>query len=105
MYDTTPYQGASGWQVYGGTSASSPIIASVYALGGVHSDYPAAEPWANPGGLNDVTSGANLFNALGYAPCKANGTTRPHDLDKWDGCATKNYAGLGAGFTPTWFAP
>ena len=26
--------GASGWDVYGGTSVSSPIIASVYALAG-----------------------------------------------------------------------
>jgi subtilase family serine protease len=59
VYDSTPYEGQSGWQVYGGTSASSPIIASVYAMGGVHSDYPAADTWANPGGLNDVTSGSN----------------------------------------------
>jgi hypothetical protein len=23
--------------------------------------------------------------------------------DKWDGCATQNYLGVGASFTPTWF--
>lgn len=42
-----------------------------------------------------VTSGANLFNALGYAPCAGK--------DKWDGCTTKNYFGLSTAFTPTWF--
>ncbi len=40
VYDSTPFQGASGWQVYGGTSASSPIIASVYAMGGNLDGYP-----------------------------------------------------------------
>jgi hypothetical protein len=45
--------------------------------------------------LDKVTSGANLFNGVGYAPCVGK--------DKWDGCATRNYAGMGASFTPTWF--
>ena len=45
VYDTTPYQGSSGWQVYGGTSASSPIIASVYAMSGNTSGYPASYTW------------------------------------------------------------
>ncbi len=58
VYDT---YGAPGWQVYGGTSASSPIIASVYALAGTPggSDLPNAYPYANPGALNDVTEGSN----------------------------------------------
>ena len=30
--------GGSGWAVYGGTSAASPIIASVYALAGTPAD-------------------------------------------------------------------
>jgi subtilase family serine protease len=59
VYDTTPYQGASGWQVYGGTSASSPIIASVYAMSGNTAGYPASYTWGNTSGLNDVTSGSN----------------------------------------------
>ena len=50
-----------------------------------------------------VRSGSNLFNAVGYAPCLANGGSRPNDFDKWDGCATKNYVGIGLGFTPTWY--
>ena len=59
VYDSTPYQGYSGWQVYGGTSASSPIIASVYTMAGNLSGYPASYTWAHATGLNDVTSGSN----------------------------------------------
>ena len=33
VYDSTAYQGFVGWLVFGGTSVSSPIIASVYASG------------------------------------------------------------------------
>jgi subtilase family serine protease len=59
VYDSTPYQGASGWQVYGGTSASSPIVASVFALSGNTAGYPASYTWGRAAGLNDVTSGTN----------------------------------------------
>ena len=53
--------GGSGWAVYGGTSASSPIIASVYALAGTpgSSDTPGAYPYSHAGNLYDVTSGSN----------------------------------------------
>ncbi|HEX8972650.1 hypothetical protein [Oryzihumus sp.] len=59
VYDSTNYQGRSGWQVYGGTSASSPIVASVYTLSGNTSGYPASYTWGHASGLNDVTSGSN----------------------------------------------
>jgi subtilase family serine protease len=49
-------QGADGYVQVGGTSASSPIIASVYALGG-HTG--ASWTYAHTGSLNDVTSGSN----------------------------------------------
>ena len=48
-----------------------------------------------------VRSGANLFNALGYAPCNATATAPAKD--KNDGCVTRNYAGIGVAFTPNWF--
>lgn len=53
--------GGSGWAVYGGTSASAPIVASVYALAGTpaSSDHPASFPYAHTGNLWDVTSGNN----------------------------------------------
>ncbi|KOU53566.1 S53 family peptidase, partial [Streptomyces sp. WM6378] len=68
VYDS--YQ-ASGWNVYGGTSASSPIIASVYALAGTPgaSSTPSSFPYAHTGSLNDVTSGAN--GSCGNYLCKA----------------------------------
>jgi subtilase family serine protease len=61
VYDT--YGDGTGWVTYGGTSASSPIIAAVYALGGTpsSSSYPAKFPYTAAGtsALNDVTSGSN----------------------------------------------
>jgi subtilase family serine protease len=53
--------GGSGWAVYGGTSASAPIIASVYALAGTPaaSTQPGSVPYAHTGNLFDVTSGNN----------------------------------------------
>ena len=52
---------SSGWAVYGGTSASSPIIASVYALAGTPGagDSPASYPYSHAASLFDVTSGRN----------------------------------------------
>ncbi|MER5757500.1 carboxypeptidase regulatory-like domain-containing protein [Streptomyces sp. NPDC002088] len=54
--------GGGGWAVYGGTSASSPIIAGAYAAAGTPTagTYPAAYPYAADGsGLNDVVDGDN----------------------------------------------
>jgi Putative Ig domain len=53
--------GGSGWAVYGGTSASSPIIASTYALAGTPTSTakPPSTPYAHTGNLYDVTSGNN----------------------------------------------
>jgi Big-like domain-containing protein len=73
VYDTTKYQGQSGWFVLGGTSLSAPLIAAVYALaGGPTSAYPAAEPYGHQGdsppSLHDVSSGSN--GACGTIMCK-----------------------------------
>ncbi len=59
VYDS--YGGDSGFEVFGGTSASSPIIASVYALAGTPSSgsSPASFPYSHTSALNDVTSGSN----------------------------------------------
>ncbi|AEW92693.1 MULTISPECIES: S53 family peptidase [Streptomycetaceae] len=58
VYDS--YQ-SGGWQVVGGTSASAPIIASVYALAGAPSagSNPASFPYQHTSALNDVTQGSN----------------------------------------------
>jgi subtilase family serine protease len=59
VYDSTANQGVSGWLVFGGTSVSSPIVASVYAQAGNLAGYPAQYTWAHTSGLTDVTTGSN----------------------------------------------
>jgi subtilase family serine protease len=60
VFDSTPNGGQSGWLVFGGTSVSSPIIASVYALAGnAASTSGASFAYSHTGSLNDVTSGSN----------------------------------------------
>ncbi len=49
-----------GWGVVGGTSVSSPIIASVYALAGNAASVSYGSfPYSHASALNDVTSGSN----------------------------------------------
>src|SRR3954454_3226483 len=69
------------WVTVGGTSASSPIIASVYALAGnTASANGASLPWANPGALFDVTSGSNGACAPSYLCTGAPGYDGPTGL-------------------------
>ena len=59
VYDSYGY---GGWTAFGGTSVSSPIIASVFALAGNHAAQHAAKGiWAAGGGpnLNDITTGGS----------------------------------------------
>ncbi|MFL5658160.1 MAG: peptidase S8 [Ktedonobacteraceae bacterium] len=57
VYDTF---NEPGWLVFGGTSVSSPIIASVYALAGnAGSVTYGSYPYSHRTGLYDVTSGSN----------------------------------------------
>ncbi len=63
VYDSTSYEGYSGWLEFGGTSVASPSIASVFALAGGSSLGPDAAElfWQNAGtGLYSITSGNNL---------------------------------------------
>jgi len=60
VYDSTAYQGQSGWLVFGGTSVASPVIASVYALAGNASTVNGGSyPYSHTSSLYDVTSGSN----------------------------------------------
>jgi subtilase family serine protease len=53
-------QGLDGWAAVGGTSASSPIVASVYALAGnTGATTYGSYPYAHTSALFDVTSGSN----------------------------------------------
>ena len=83
VYDSYAYRGQSGWLVFGGTSVSSPINASVYALAGNASSVTyGSYPYSHASSLYDVTSGSNgscggtyLCTAeIGYDGPTGNGT-------------------------------
>jgi subtilase family serine protease len=65
---------AGGWLVVGGTSVSSPIIASVYTLAG-NAVTSGSYPYGHTGSLNDVTTGSNgggnpgILGLLGTPNC------------------------------------
>ena len=58
VYDSTRYQGSSGWMKFGGTSVAAPVVAGVYALAG-HPTATAAGLYAATGGLSDIVGGSN----------------------------------------------
>ncbi|WP_374228738.1 peptidase S8 [Streptomyces sp. ET3-23] len=81
--------GGSGWSVYGGTSAASPIIASVYADAGTPSagSYPSSFPYAHTGSLNDVTSGSTTTCSPSYLCTAGPGFDGPTGLGTPNGLA------------------
>ena len=85
VYDS----GIGGWDVFGGTSASSPLIAATYALAGtpVGGTYPSSYPYADPAALNDITAGNN-GNCTPLYLCSAGpGYDGPTGLGTPDGVA------------------
>lgn len=56
------------WNIYGGTSVASPIVAAIFANATPPAPgaYPAQYLYADPGGLNDVTSGLNGVCSVSY---------------------------------------
>jgi subtilase family serine protease len=87
VYDS--YGITAGWYTFGGTSASSPIIAGVYALAGTPStsSYPASFPYAKAGtsALNDVTSGNNGTCSTTYLCTAQSGYDGPTGLGTPEG--------------------
>ncbi|MEA2477555.1 MAG: hypothetical protein QOC87_1754, partial [Actinomycetota bacterium] len=73
IYDSTKYQGKSGWFVFGGTSLATPIIAGVYGLAGnaTSQPYPASIAYANSSAFRDITSGSNISTCGGRTICQA----------------------------------
>jgi subtilase family serine protease len=59
VYDSTAYQGQSGWMIFGGTSVAAPIIGGVYGLAGNAASVDNNYPYSHSGSLFDVTSGSN----------------------------------------------
>jgi subtilase family serine protease len=84
VYDSYRYRGAAGWMVFGGTSASAPIIAGTFALGGGTSP---SKPYASAGSLNDVTSGSNGSCSVAYLCTAGTGFDGPTGLGTPNGVA------------------
>jgi Ricin-type beta-trefoil lectin domain len=97
VYDT---YGEGGWFVVGGTSVSSPIIASVYALAGSPSATAAASLYANAGSLNDVTSGSDGSCNPSYLCTATSGYDGPTGLGTPNGLGAFNGSGSSGG-SPT----
>ncbi|HYK52144.1 MAG TPA: S53 family peptidase [Candidatus Eremiobacteraceae bacterium] len=73
VYDTFGgTQGCTTWCLAGGTSASAPLIAAVYAVAGNGSTLMyASNAYANTGSLTDVTTGKNGMTCGGDFLCTA----------------------------------
>ncbi|MFB7776324.1 carboxypeptidase regulatory-like domain-containing protein [Streptomyces bauhiniae] len=86
VYDT--YAESGGWGVAGGTSASAPIVAGVYANAGapVAGTYPDIYPYAaRDTGLHDVTTGSNGKCSPAYLCTAGPGYDGPTGLGTPDG--------------------
>jgi len=87
VYDS--YGVTAGWYTFGGTSASAPIIAGVYALAGTpgSGDYPSSYLYnaAGTSALNDVTSGSNGSCSPSYLCTAKSGYDGPTGLGTPEG--------------------
>lgn len=80
----------NGWMRYGGTSASTPLIAAIYALAGSPrpATYPNAYPYGSQGaGLNDITTGSNGTCEAAYLCTAGAGYDGPTGLGTPSGLA------------------
>jgi subtilase family serine protease len=84
VYDSYKYRGAAGWMVFGGTSASAPIVAGAFALGG---GTGPSDPYAHAGSLHDVTSGSNGSCSVAYLCTAGTGFDGPTGLGTPNGVA------------------
>lgn len=81
VYNSVRYNGKSGWFTVGGTSLSAPIIAGMYALGGVPAAQPAnARPYSFLSGLRDIVTGTNGTCAPAYLCTAVTGYDGPTGL-------------------------
>ena len=88
VYDSTAYDGSSGWLVFGGTSVASPVIAGVYALGAtLSSGTTTSNLYAHSSSFFDVTSGSNGSCGGSYLCTGKTGYDGPTGLGTPDGVA------------------
>ena len=88
VYDSTAYEGESGWLEFGGTSVASPIIASVYGLGAtLASGTYTSNLYSHTSALYDVTSGSDGSCGGTYLCTGKTGYDGPTGLGTPDGVA------------------
>jgi len=79
VYDTYENYGDN-WTIFGGTSASAPIIAGAYALAGNAARVNASYLYSHSPSLNDVTSGSNGTSQPAYLSTAGKGFDGPTGL-------------------------
>jgi subtilase family serine protease len=79
VYDTYENYGTD-WTIYGGTSASAPIIAGVYALAGNAAKINASYLYSHAANLNAVTEGSNGNCSVSYLCNAGSGYNGPTGL-------------------------
>lgn len=89
------------WYGFGGTSAASPIVASMFALADTPPAAPGAYLYAHRDSLNDVTSGSNGSCATTYQCNGAVGYDGPTGLGTPNGLAAFGGTG-GSGASAAW---
>jgi len=84
IYDTTPYQGGTGWWVVGGTSAGAPQWAAIQSLGRSASNanfYTDAASAGYASYFRDITSGSNGLYSAGVGYDLVTGVGSPFTTD------------------------
>ncbi len=74
------YLTGSGWSIYGGTSAASPIIAATYALAGNAAKINGSYLYSHASSLNDVVGGKNGSCSKAYLCTAVTGYDGPTGL-------------------------
>ena len=85
MYDTS--NGNGGWNEVGGTSASSPMLAAMYALAGNAGTTPADDIYTHTGNFFDVTTGNDGSCSPAYLCTAETGYDGPTGIGTPDGIA------------------
>ncbi|HEV3357426.1 MAG TPA: putative Ig domain-containing protein [Pseudonocardiaceae bacterium] len=97
VYDTSNSNG--GWTEVGGTSASSPMIAAMYALAGNAGTTPAQDIYQHTSNLYDVTSGADGSCSPTYLCTAGTGYDAPTGWGTPNGLAAFGGTSTGGGVT------
>jgi len=99
VYDTS--NGNGGWNEVGGTSASSPMLAAMFALAGNAGNTPADDIYTHTSDFYDVTSGSNGSCSPAYLCTAETGYDGPTGIGTPDGIGGLVSGSTGTGNTVT----